>query len=85
VGAAGPLLPKRDDDGGWPLLAGERRVRFICGALLGVASGCGLSSQMGSGKAATVLWMILTAVAFGAAAALLGDKFWQGPRLPRDW
>jgi hypothetical protein len=85
VGAAGPLLPKRDGDSDWPFMRGERKVRFVCGALLGLASGCGLASRTGSGKAATVLWMVVVAAAFGAGAALLGDKFWLGPQPPKDW
>ena len=84
MGATGPLLPKPDDHSDWPLLRGERLVRFICGALVGLASGCGLAGQLHSGKAVAVLLSLGVAAAFGAAAALLGDLFWLGPRPPRD-
>jgi hypothetical protein len=65
-------------------MRGERLVRFVCGALVGLASGCGLASQLHSGKAVTILLTLGVAGAFGAAAVLLGDQFWLGPRPPRN-
>ena len=72
------LTPKRPtSDEGFPLLPGERRVRFVFGALAGLFAGIEFSSRLGGGKLVTVLLVILTVVGFGLAAAWLGDRFWQ--------
>jgi len=72
------LTPKRPtSDEGFPLLPGERRVRFVVGALAGLFAGIEFSSRLGGGKLVTVLLVILTVVGFGLAAAWLGDRFWQ--------
>jgi hypothetical protein len=70
------------DDGDWPVMRGERTVRFVCGAVVGLFAGCELAAQVGgAGSAiATVLSMIGVSVAFGIAAAVLGDRFWRGFR-----
>jgi len=75
-----PLRPRGDDDD-WPVMPGERTVRFVCGAIVGLFAGCELSNQVGGGKPVMmVLSMIGVAVAFGIAAAILGDRFWRGLR-----
>jgi hypothetical protein len=67
----------RDDDG-WPVMRGERRIRFICGAIAGVFAGLQVASRIGVGKAGAALLIAVAVVAFGFAASLLGDRFWKG-------
>jgi hypothetical protein len=67
----------RDDDG-WPLMRGELRIRFICGAIAGSFAGWELASRVAIGKAGTAVLIAVAAVAFGFAAASLGDRFWKG-------
>jgi hypothetical protein len=70
-----PLLPRKPDDD-WPLLPGERRVRFGCGVIAGVA--LALSYMLGGGHSAgvTILVCLASAIVVGVAAALFGDRFW---------
>ena len=64
-----------DDE--FPVMRGERRVRFGCGGLAGLLAGYELAVRLGVGKATTLLVILALAVAFGIAAALLGDRFWR--------
>ena len=68
----------RDDDGGWPVMRGERGIRFVFGAIAGVFAGLQLASRLSIGKAGVVVLVAFAAVAFGFAAALVGDRFWKG-------
>jgi hypothetical protein len=63
--------------GDWPLMRGERRVRFGCGALAGLAAGLVLAERMNGSVVGNVLLVVVTAVAFGIAAAWIGDEFWN--------
>ena len=66
---------KNDSD--WPLLPGERRIRFGCGVIAGIFAGVELTSRYVRGSTIiSVLLVVITAAAFGAAAALWGDRFW---------
>jgi hypothetical protein len=67
-------------DEGFPLLPGERRVRFGCGALVGLLAGLRIAGGVTDSKAGTVLLVLLTVVGFGLAAAWLGDRFWESIR-----
>ena len=69
-----------NDDDGFPAMRGERPVRFGCGALAGLLAGFELAIRIGAGKGGTVLLIAAVAVAFGIAAAALGDRFWRGLR-----
>jgi high-affinity Fe2+/Pb2+ permease len=65
-------------DGGWPLLPGERRVRFVCGVIAGVLAGIGIADRLGASSLGKFFLIIVTAIAFGFAAAWIGDRFWTG-------
>jgi len=62
----------------WPLLPGERRVRFVCGVVAGVLSGIGMADWLSASALGRFLLIIVTAIAFGFAAAWIGDRFWTG-------
>ena len=70
-----PLLPRRPDDD-WPLLPGERRVRFGCGVLAGAALALSFMLRGDHGAGSTILVCLASAVVVGIAAALFGDRFW---------
>ena len=65
-----------DDD--WPVMRGERGIRFAFGAIAGVFAGLEFSSRLNVGKAGVVVVTAATAASFGLAAAFLGDRFWKG-------
>jgi hypothetical protein len=65
----------RDDD--WPVLPGERRVRFGCGALFGLAVGLSLGTVLTGAPIAIWLFVAGVAVVFGLGAAAFGDSFWR--------
>lgn len=68
----------REVNGGeWPLLPGERPVRFGCGALAGLAAGFWIISDRTGSVGLTVVVCLGTAVLVGFAAALFGDRFWR--------
>jgi hypothetical protein len=72
------LTPRRPtSDEGFPLLPGERRVRFVFGALAGLFTGLELASRVGGGKLVGIFVVLLTVVGFGLGAAWLGDRFWR--------
>jgi hypothetical protein len=64
---------------GFPLLPGERKVRFGCGATVGVLAGFFGAARRIQG----VTWveltisMVVTALLFGLFAAYGGDRFWR--------
>jgi hypothetical protein len=59
-------------------MRGERRIRFVFGAIAGVFAGLELAPRVGLGRGGTALLVVIAAVAFGLAAASLGDRFWKG-------
>ena len=70
-----------------PVLAGrqpdafEMRVRFRCGALLGLVVGLGLCVRLWPlGIFAVCMLVTVAVVACGMGAARLGDRFWAGLR-----
>ena len=67
------------DNEGFPVMRGERQIRFVCGAVAGSFAGCQLGSVLGS-KAGEGLLTVVTAIAFGLAAAYRGDDFWRAIR-----
>jgi hypothetical protein len=69
-----------NDNEGFPVMRGERQVRFICGVVAGSIAGCQLGPRFGAGGAGSIALTVVTAVAFGIAAAYLGDTFWRGIR-----
>jgi hypothetical protein len=64
-------------DEGFPLLPGERRVRFGRGALAGLLAGLKIAAFASGGKVGTVFLVLLTVIGFGIAAAWIGDRFWE--------
>jgi hypothetical protein len=60
-----------------PLLPGERRVRFGCGALAGLVLGISLAFRMSGGTVETMLLVAGCALAMGVASALFGERFWD--------
>lgn len=60
----------------WPLLPGERRVRFVFGLIAGVLAGIGIADRVHASGLGTALLVAVTALAFGFAAAWIGDRFW---------
>lgn len=69
-------MSRENGDDGFPIMRGERRIRFVCGLVAGLLAGCQLAPRFGAGSAETALLMAATGLAFGIAAALLGDRFW---------
>ncbi len=69
----------------WPILPGERRVRFGCGALAGVAIGVSIMFEEATSARTTVLLCVGLAVVFGLAAALFGARFWSWLGVWRWW
>ena len=67
-----------------PLLPGERRVRFGCGALAGLVLGVSLAFRMNGGTVGAVLLVAGCALVMGVAAALFGERFWDFLRSGRD-
>src|SRR5262252_9520556 len=53
---------KGDDE--FPLMPGERRVRFGCGALAGALGGYGLAVRLCTGKGGMILLILVVAVGF---------------------
>jgi hypothetical protein len=68
-----------NDDESFPVMRGERQVRFVFGVIAGSFAGCQLGPRFGTGGETGVL-IVVTAIAFGIAAAFLGDAFWRGLR-----
>jgi hypothetical protein len=66
---------KGDDE--WPLLPGERHVRFGCGALAGIAIALSFMFRDVHTVGSTILVCPGTAVVVGVAATLFGDRFWS--------
>ena len=64
----------RDDE--WPLLRGERVVRFAFGALAGLFAGIELTSRVRAGSIGSVVLVTAVTIAFGIGAAWIGDRFW---------
>lgn len=75
-----PDLRQVNDEEGWPVMRGERRIRFACGVIAGLFAGCELAPRIGAGGAGTAFLVAATALAFGISAAVLGDKFWRSLR-----
>jgi hypothetical protein len=71
-------MNRESDENGFPIMRGERRLRFACGLIAGVLAGCQLAPRFGASGAGTALLMAATGLAFGVAAAFLGDRFWRG-------
>jgi hypothetical protein len=67
-----------------PLLPGERRVRFGCGALAGLVLGISWAMRMIVGTVETVLLIVGCALVMGVAAALFGERFWDFLRRDKD-
>ncbi len=61
-------------------MRGERRIRFVCGAIAGSFAGCHFGPILGAGKPGTGIVIGVAAIAFGIAAAFMGDSFWRGLR-----
>jgi hypothetical protein len=72
----------KDED--FPLLPGERRVRFGCGALAGLVLGISMAMRMIWGTVETVLLIVGCALVMGVAAALFGERFWEFIRPGKD-
>lgn len=67
------------DDDDLPILPGERRVRFGCGALAGAALAFSyVMRQRGVTAKGTLFVCLGVAAVFGVAAALFGERFWRG-------
>jgi len=77
---SGPELKRVNGEDGWPVMRGERRVRFACGVIAGTFAGCQLAPRLGAAGAGTVLLVAGISLAFGISAAVLGDRFWRGLR-----
>lgn len=60
-------------------MRGERRLRFACGAIAGSFAGCHFGPMLVD-RPWTGIVIGVTAVAFGFAAAFMGDSFWRGLR-----
>lgn len=73
-------MNRGNENEGFPIMRGERRVRFACGLIAGAFAGCQLAPRFGAGGTGTALLMVATGVAFGIAAAFLGDDFWRSLR-----
>jgi len=73
-------MNRENGDDGFPIMRGERRVRFACGLIAGIFAGCQLAPRFGASGAGAFFLVAATAVAFGIAAALLGDSFWRSFR-----
>ena len=73
-------MNRENGDDGFPIMRGERRVRFACGLIAGVLAGCQLTPRFGASGVGAALLIVATGVAFGIAAALLGDAFWRSLR-----
>jgi O-antigen/teichoic acid export membrane protein len=71
-------MNRNDEEGEFPIMRGERRIRFVCGVIAGLLAGCPLAPRFGAHGAGAVLLMVATGLAFGFAAAFLGDRFWKG-------
>ena len=71
-------MNRKDEEDEFPIMRGERRIRFVCGLVAGVFAGCQLAPRFGARGAGEVLLVVATALAFGIAAAFLGDRFWRG-------
>lgn len=70
-----PVLTGRHPD------AFEMRVRFCCGALLGIIVGLGLCVRLWPlGIFAVCTLLILAVVGCGVSAARFGDRFWANLR-----
>jgi len=67
----------RNDDDDWPVMRGERAVRFVFGAIAGVFAGLAFASRLSVGGAGMVVVTAGAAVSFGLGAAFLGDRFWK--------
>jgi hypothetical protein len=65
----------KDDD--WPVLRGERGVRFGCGALAGAALALSFMFRDVHSAGSTILVCLGTALVVGVAATLFGDRFWS--------
>ena len=65
----------------FPLLPGERRVRFVCGAAAGAVLGFLGSLQRLDVRTWSnlTLHVALAALAIGLLAAWAGDRLWQQP------
>jgi hypothetical protein len=63
--------------GDWPVMRGERRVRFGCGALAGLLAGLVLAERLTGSVVGNVLLVVIITFAFSCAAAWFGDKFWS--------
>ncbi|MDM0032817.1 hypothetical protein QTI33_11850 [Variovorax sp. J22P271] len=72
---SGPMPAGRRPD------AFETRLRFCCGALLGLLVGLGMCVKLWPlGIFAVCALLTLAVVACGMGAARLGDRFWAGLR-----
>ena len=60
-----------------PLLPGERRVRFGCGALAGLGLGISWALRSMGGTVETVLLIVGCALVIGFGAVLFGERFWD--------
>jgi len=65
------------NDSELPILPGERRVRFVCGAVAGIAIGSGIMFSRSGSVGGTILVCVGLAAVLGLAAALFGDQFWR--------
>jgi hypothetical protein len=73
-------MNRGSENEGFPIMRGERRIRFACGLIAGVVAGCQLAPRFGASGVGAALLTAATGVAFGIAAALLGDDFWRSLR-----
>jgi hypothetical protein len=73
-------MSQKYEEDGFPIMRGERRIRFACGLIAGIFAGCQLAPRFGAHSGGAVVLMVATGLAFGIAAALLGDRFWRGFR-----
>ena len=67
----------KDGDGDWPVLRGERKVRFGCGVLAGLPIGIWLLTKISSRSVGAVFFAGGVAAAVGILAVLFGDRFWS--------
>jgi hypothetical protein len=65
----------RDED--WPLLPGERRIRFGCGALAGVVLRIYLAMRMSRVTVEAVILIAGFSLLLGVPSALFGERFWN--------
>jgi hypothetical protein len=63
----------------FPVLPGERGIRFVFGAVVGAGLGAlaGMNFLGMTSRTSLALSTILTAIVCGALAAALGDRFWK--------